>query len=336
MRCRILISLVVAVVGVVADPSSGAAGAGAQTRMAAARRWVTPRTVDGKPDLQGIWNFRSATPLERPAEFAGQEFLSDEDVARVEQRAAERRRVEIPGDPFYNTPPWWLDSGTQVVNTRRTSLIIDPPDGRFPAMTPEGVKRAADIERARIAVDGPESLGSWERCITRGLPAVMMPSIQNNNLQILQTPGYVAIITEMIHEARIVPLDDRAPLPQTVRAWTGYPRGRWEGDTLVVETSHFSDQADFLAPPGSRFLGAGSQLRLTERLSRIDAHTIDYRLTVEDPITWVRPWTLAFPLVKTDSRIYEYACHEGNYNMLHILSAARSMTAKSGVDDKRQ
>ena len=139
----------------------------------------------------------------------------------------------------------------------------------------------------------------------------------------------------MIHEARIVPLDDRAPLPRTLRAWTGYSRGRWDGDTLVLETSHFSDQADFLAPPGSRFLGGGSQLRLIERLSRIDAHTIDYRLTVEDPITWVRPWTVAFPLVKTDSRIYEYACHEGNYNMLHILSAARSMTAKGGVDDKR-
>jgi hypothetical protein len=124
-------------------------------------------------------------------------------------------------------------------------------------------------------------------------------------------------------------------LPQTVRAWTGYSRGRWDGDTLVLETSHFSDRADFLAPPGNRFLGGGTQLRLIERLTRIDARTIDYRLTVEDPTTWVRPWTVAFPLVKTDSRIYEYACHEGNYSMLHILSAARSMTAEHGVDDKR-
>ena len=133
----------------------------------------------------------------------------------------------------------------------------------------------------------------------------------------------------MIHEARIVPLDDRAPLPQTLRAWTGYSRGRWDGDTLVLETSHFSDQANFLAPAGNRFLGGGSQLRLIERLSRIDVHTIDYRLTVEDPITWVRPWTVAFPLVKTDSRIYEYACHEGNYNMLHILK-------RSAFDDRQE
>jgi hypothetical protein len=143
------------------------------------------------------------------------------------------------------------------------------------------------------------------------------------------------MLTEMIHEARIVPLDNRAPLPRTVRAWMGYPRGRWEGDTLVIETTHFSDQADFLAPPGSRFLGAGNQLRLIERLSRLDAQTIDYRLTVEDPITWVRPWTVAFPLVKTDSRIYEYACHEGNYNMRHILNAARSMSTQSGADQRR-
>jgi hypothetical protein len=334
VRHHILICLVAAMTDMVAGPWSGARGVGAQTLSPASRPWVTPRTTDGKPDLQGVWNFRSATPLERPAEFAGQEFLSDEDVARVEQRAAERRRVQRADDNLYNTPPWWLDSGTRVVNTRRTSLIIDPSDGRLPAMTPEGVKRAADLARMRDALDGPESLGSWERCITRGLPAVMIPSVQNNNLQILQIPGYVAITTEMIHEARIVPLDNRAPLPQTVRAWTGYPRGRWDGDTLVVETSHFSDQADFLAPPGSRFLGAGRQLRLIERLSRIDAETIDYRLTVEDPATWVRPWTVAFPLVKTDSLIYEYACHEGNYNMLHMLSGARSTTAKSGVFNK--
>jgi hypothetical protein len=336
MRRYILISLVVAVVAMVAGPLSGAGGAGAQTRMAASRRWVTPRTTDGKPDLQGVWSFRSATPLERPAEFAGQEFLSDEDVARVEQRAAERLRVEIPGDPFFNTPPWWLDWGTRVVNTRRSSLIIDPSDGRLPAMTPEGVQREADLKRARVAVNGPESLTPWDRCITRGLPAVMMPSAYNNNLQILQTPGYIALITEMIHEARIVPLDDRVPLPQTPRTWTGYSRGRWDGDTLVLETSRFSDQADFIAPPGDRFLGGGARLRLIERLSRIDARTIDYRLTVEDPTTWVRPWTVAFPLVKTDSRIYEYACHEGNYSMLNILSAARAMTATSGVDDQRQ
>jgi hypothetical protein len=334
MRRCILIGLTVAVVGTVAGLVSATGSAGAQRRMTDSRQWVTPRATDGKPDFQGVWNFGSATPLERPAEFAGQEFLSDENVAAVERRAAERRRVEIAGDPFFNTPPWWIDSGTRVVNTRRSSLITDPSDGRFPAMTPDGAKREADLAKARIAIDGPESLTPWDRCITRGLPAVMIPSAYNNNLQILQTPGYVAIVTEMIHEARIVPIDG-VPFSQTLRAWTGYSRGRWDGDTLVLETSHFLDQADFFAP-GDRFLGGGSQLRLTERLRRIDARTIDYRLTVEDPTTWVQPWTMAFPLVKTESRIYEYACHEGNYNMMNILSAARSMTAGSEANEKRQ
>ncbi len=295
-----------------AGQTSSVAGA---TKVSTTKRWVTPRTPDGKPDLQGFWNFSSATPLERPPEFAAREFLSDQNVAAIEQRAAQLRLVD-PDGRLLNTPPWWTDFGTRVVNNRRSSLIIDPPDGKVPAMTPEGLKRQADLTTARVAFDGPESLNPWERCITRGVPAVMLPGAQNNNLQLLQTPGYVVIATEMIHEARIVPLDGRTDAPQHLRAWMGHSRGRWEGDTLVVETTNFHEKADFL--------GAGGQLHLIERFRRIDAGTIDYRFTVEDPTTWTKPWTVAVPLVKTDSLIYEYACHEGNYSMGNMLSMARS------------
>jgi hypothetical protein len=297
------------------DVAGQASGVGADAKPRPAQPWVMPRTPDGRPDLQGIWDFRTATPLARPPEFAGREFLSDEEVAAVEQRAAERLQVHRPDDLLMNTPPWWLDFGTRVVPTKRSSLIVDPPDGRVPPMTPEALKRTADLRGTwarATAENGTEGLGPWERCITRGLPQAMLPGPANNNLQLVQTPGYIVIMTEMIHEARIVPIDGRGYLPQNLRAWTGYSRGRWEGDTLVVETTNFSDK--------SFFMGAAENLRLIERFTRIDAGTIEYRFTVEDPTTWTKPWTVAFPLVKTDSLIYEYACHEGNYSVRHVLS----------------
>ena len=322
MRHRVVVSaavpwLVAAIVilipaGVAGQASGPGAGAGPRV----AKRWVMPRTPDGQPDLQGVWDFRTATPLERPGEFAGREFLSDQNVAAVEQRAAERLRVYSPDDLLMNTPPWWLDYGTSVVSTKRSSLIVDPPDGRVPPMTPEGLKRTTDLLTARVSADGPEGLSAWDRCVTRGLPGAMLPSAYNNNLQLVQTPGYVVIMTEMIHEARIVPVDGRGSLPQDLRAWMGLSRGRWEGDTLVVETTNFSDRADFR--------GAGGKLRLIERFTPIDASTIDYRFTVEDPTTWTRPWTVAFPLVKSDGSIYEYACHEANYSLRNTLSTARA------------
>jgi hypothetical protein len=190
--------------------------------------WVPLHTPDGKPDLQGVWDFRTATPLERPREFADREFLSDQDLAAVERRAAERVRVQSPDDPLLNTAPWWLDFGTHVVSGRRSSLIIDPPDGRVPPMTPAGLKRQGDLLTARNVADGPEGLTPWDRCITRGLPEVMLPTAYNNNLQIVQSPGYVVIVTEMIHEARIVSTDGREHLPQSLRSWSGDSRGRWE------------------------------------------------------------------------------------------------------------
>jgi hypothetical protein len=317
-------ALVIATAGVVV----GFAAQASTTRKAPVA-WVTPRTPDGKPDLQGIWNFRSPTPLERPAEFADKEFLSDADVAAVERRAAELHRVERSDGNFMNTPPWWLDSGTRVAQNRRSSLIVDPRDGRLPALTPQGLKRQADVAREHMAAEGPESLNPWERCITRGLPAVMLPSAYNNYLQLLQTPGFIVIATEMIHEARIVPLDGRRHLPDGLRAWMGDSRGRWEGDTLVVDTTNFSPQADFWAPvAGSmRYMGGGGRMRLTERFTRTDADTIDYRFTVDDPATWARPWTVAVPMTRTDDRIYEYACAEANYNLKNMLGAARAADA---------
>ena len=243
-------------------------------------------------------------------------------MAAVERRGAERLRVQGPDDLLMNTPPWWLDYGTRVVSTKRSSLIIDPPDGRMPALTPEGLKRQTSLLTAHASADGPEGLTPWERCITRGLPGAMLPAAYNNDLQLVQTPGYVVIITEMIHEARIVPLDDRGHLPQNLRAWMGDSRGRWERDTLVVDTTNFSDQADFR--------GAGGKLHLVERFTRVDARTIEYRFTVEDPTTWTAPWTVAFPMVKSEGLMFEYACHEGNYSLQNILSIARAEeTAKT-------
>jgi hypothetical protein len=279
-----------------------------------------PRTADGQPDLQGIWDFRTATPLERPRELREQEFLDDQNRATVERRAAERLRVQSPDDPLLNTPPWWLDYGREVVRTGRSSLIVDPPDGRVPPMTPEGLKRQSAQLAARDAAEGPEGLTPWDRCITKGVPASMLPGAQNNNLQIVQTRDYVVIVTEMIHEARIVPLGKQPPLPANVGLWTGASRGRWEGSTLVVETTNFSD--------GASFLGAGRSLRIVERLTRVDANTLDYRLTIDDPATWTKPWTVAFPIARAEGPLYEYACHEGNYSMRNTLTAARAAESR--------
>ena len=291
------------------------------------KAWVPPRTSDGKPDLQGVWDFRTATPLERPAEFVEREFLSDGDVAAVERRAAERVRVQGPGDPLFNTPPWWLDFGTHVVSGGRSALIVDPPNGRVPQMTPAGLKRQATLLTAHTVADGPEGLTPWERCITRGLPEVMLPTAYNNNLQIVQTPGYVVIDTEMIHEARIVPTDGREHLPQSLRAWGGDSRGRWVGESLVVETTNFSDKTNFR--------GAGDNLRLTERFTRLDASTIDYQFTVEDATTWTAPWTVGFPLVKTSELMFEYACHEANYSLTNILGMTRTEEQAAAAAHRR-
>ena len=292
-----------------------------QAPSAQAKPPALPRSSDGHPDLQGIWDFRSATALERPARFAGREFMTPAEVAAYEQEAIEREDGRPPDDGRTEQsvhPVWWLDYGKTVVKSRRTSLIVDPPDGRIPAQTPQGRERAA-ARRAAAREHGPadsyENRSLQERCITRGLPEVILPGPYNNNLQIVQAPGYVVLFTEMIHDARVVPMDGRPHRSPNLRAWMGDSRGRWDGDTLVIDTTNFTDRTNFR--------GSGENLHLVERFTRVDADTIDYRFTVEDPTTWSRPWTVAYPIVRTDGPIYEFACHEGNYGLRGILTGAR-------------
>jgi hypothetical protein len=291
------------------------------------KRWTPPRMADGHPDLQGIWDFRSATPLERPARFAGKEFLTQDEVVAYEKEALEREDGRPPDDGRTENsvhPPAWLDYGKTVVKTRRTSLIVDPPDGRIPALTPEAQQRNAArraAARSRGPADSYEDRSLQERCITRGLPEGQLPGPYNNNMQVVQTSAYVVIVTEMIHDARIVPMDGRPHNPANMRQWMGDSRGHWEGDTLVVDTTNFTDKTSFR--------GSGANLHLTERFTRIDADTLEYRFTVEDPTTWTRPWTVAYPMVRTIGQMYEFACHEGNYGLRNILSTARAVEAEA-------
>ena len=291
----------------------------------------TLRTPWGHPDLQGVWNNNTSTPLERPDELAGKQVWTDEEQAEFTERqqAARENRDSREGagtdadvGRAYNA--FWFPVPGAAIN--RTSLISDPADGRVPALTPEGSARAeafAAMRRGRPS--GPENRSLWERCITRGLPR--LPGGYNNHFQIVQSPEYVAIVIEMIHEARIIPLDGRPHLSGGTQQWLGDSRGRWDGTTLVVETTNFSDRTNFR--------GSGAGLHLTERFTRVDADTIAYEFTVSDPTTWSRPWTAAFPLMSLQSAvggrdevslplIFEYACHEGNYGLVGQLGGARA------------
>jgi hypothetical protein len=299
-----------------------------------ANKWTPPHTPWGDPDLQGIWNNSTITPIERPKELGEKQFLTDDQAAGLEERAAQSRVDSPPpkGDPgTYNQ--FWFERGTKVVPTKRTSLIVDTPDGRVPPLTAEGQKR--DQERFRRL--GPEALGSsgngpfdsWEdisvvtRCITRGLPNAMIPGAYNNNLQIVQSPGFVALSSELMHETRIIPLNGRSHIDAGMHQWMGDSRGHWEGDTLVVDVTNFRDDdvTGFGVP--YRF-SETSHLHLVERFTRVNADTIDYEVTVDDPATFTRPWTASIPMVKSEGPIFEYACHEANYSMVDILKASRA------------
>ncbi len=272
----------------------------------------TVRTPDGQPDLQGLWTNSTTTPLERPAAMADRAVLTDEEVAALDAEAVGRNdRPPRPGDPGTYNEFWW-ERGTRL---KQTSLVVDPPDGRIPAMTADGQARAGWARGG----DSWTNRSLAERCITRGAPK--RPGGYNNNFLILQTPGYVVMLQEMIHEVRIIPLDGRPHVDEDIRFWMGDSRGRWEGDTLVVETTNFSDQIVFNS--FNCCPGAGANLRLVEHFTRVDADTIDHRYTVEDPATYAGPWTAAIPMTRLDGPIYEYACHEGNYGMENLLRGAR-------------
>jgi len=269
--------------------------------IAHAAPWTAPRTPWGDPDLQGVWNYATMTPLERPRDFASRAVLTAEEAAAYEQQTVARQAATN------NTagPDWW-DAGTRTLIDRRTSLIVDPDNGRLPSQTDDAkaraVARAASRPRGGLS-DGPEDLGLNVRCLlwsVAGPP--LQPGVYNNNVQIVQTRDYVAIVSEMIHDARIVPIDGRPH--GTVRRWMGDSRGWWEGATLVVDTINFSEKIEFR--------GATERLHLVERFTRSGPDTIDYRYTADDAATWTAPWTAAFPLRKSDMLMYEYACHEGN------------------------
>jgi hypothetical protein len=295
-----------------------------------ANTWTPPRTADGQPDLQGIWTNATVTPLERPADLAGKQTFTEQEASEFAKQAvqatnADRRDLPPELDVARAYNQFWYDRGTTVVGSKRTSLIVDPPDGRLPALTPQGQKRTDDFAQMRVLhpADGPENRTLNERCIkwaTAGPP--MLPGPYNNNYQIVQVPGYVVIVVEMIHDARIIPLDGRPHLPQNVRSWLGDSRGHWEGNTLVVETTN-------LRPDATYRNTVPESLHLTERFTRVDADTIQYEFTVNDPATFTKSWTAAIPMTKVPGPVYEYACHEGNYAMEGILGGARAEEKKS-------
>lgn len=286
--------------------------------------WQTPRTSWGHADLSGTWSTATITPLERPAELAGKASFTAAEAADYERVVVERtNRDQRPGDAAadvaraYND--FWWDSGTRVVPTRRTSLVVDPPDGRVPALTTAAQQRQAALAEARQLrgpADHPEDRNLWERCLTRGLPTAMLPQVYNNNYQIVQTTDHVVILAEMIHDARVIPLDGRPHLPAHLRTWMGDSVGRWDGDTLVVETTNFTDKTNYR--------GSTDQLRLVERFTRTAQDILTYRVTVHDPSTFTQPWTIELPVRRSDGEIYEYACHEANYGLEGILRGHRA------------
>ena len=285
-----------------------------------------PRTAYGKPDLQGVWDFRSITPMTRPERLGDQEFLTEEEAAELEQAAAARdlaawnreaRRTEAGGNVgAYNN--FWMDRGLKTVGTRRTSLIVDPPNGRYPDQTPESQERASargEYRRAHPA-DGPEDFSSGVRCIlgfNAGPP--FTPSAYNNNMQLFQTPDHVVIMTEMVNTSRVVPIDGGPHISGGVLQWSGDSRGHWEGETLVIETRNFD--------PKRKWRGTTDRMLLVERLTRMDGETLLYEFTVTDPEVWTAPWTAAVPLVLNPEPMFEYACHEGNYSMPVMLGGTR-------------
>ena len=266
------------------------------------------------PVLDGIWTYATMTPLERPRELAAKATLTRAEAVDYERQVNERQAA----NNATAGPDWW-DPGTRLLTDGRTSLIVDPADGRVPAFTPEAQQRAtarAQARRAGGSADGPEDRALNERCLNWSVAGPpMLPGVYNNNVQIIQTRDYVTIVNEMIHDARIVPMDGRPH--GTVPRWMGDSRGHWEGPTLVVDTVGFTDK--------TAFRGSGEHLHLVERFTRVDADTIEYRFTADDPSTWTRPFTGAFPMKKTAGLIYEYACHEGNErSMVGMLRGARA------------
>lgn len=322
---------------VVGQTPAAAAKATAKTGTAAKAPF---RTAWGDPDLQGVWNTATITELERPAQFAGKEFLTP-DEARQHEMAVARGEVTPVGHVSHNldAPPkggsiglyndFWMEQGSRVVASRRTSLIVDPKDGKIPPLTPEVQKKLAALAEARSKRRPNETLEdvpTTSRCVlwTGGPPII--PTFYNNNYQIVQTPDHVAIRIEMPTDYRIIPLDGRPHLSPAVGQWHGSSRGRWEGSTLVVDTTNFrTNAATFGVPNGRNFSWPSENMHVIERFTRVDKDTIKYEFTIEDPTVFTRPWSAEVPMVTATDKIYEYACHEGNYYISNVFGAARAM-----------
>lgn len=309
------------------------------------------KTPWGHPDLQGVWDYRTLTPLERPEELGDKAYLTEEEAAELERETLARnefllhreRQAAEAGDQvdsradgtpgFYNN--FWMDRGTTPIETRRTSLIVEPSNGRLPALTPDAQRRAdsdeaeriAGVRRGRLPAASWTDLDAGDRCIQH---AKAGPPIStggyNNNVQLFQTPDYVVLVAEQNHDARIIPLDGRDHVDDDIRQWMGDSRGRWEGDTLVIETVHFNGKHDQIGRP---LLSSGENLTLVERLTLTERDTLMYEYTVNDPTIWVSAWTAQHPMKRNPDSLYEFACHEGNYGLYGILAGSRAQEAEA-------
>jgi hypothetical protein len=309
------------VAGQTAAPASGKPAPAAQ----GTKKWTAPRTPDGQPDLQGYWTNSTYVPLERPDKVTKAFYTEQEFAAVVKDAAAREAEQTEPGtvaDVHYDFTQFGLDRSQSafVKSDLRTSMIVDPPNGKMPPLTTEGQKRAADRaaerRRAGATTDAVQNMPVGTRClIMAGSGPPMMNAGYNSNYQIVQGAGYVMILVEMIHDARIIPIDNRASLPDNMRQWMGDSRGHWEGDTLVIETTNLNGK--------NPFRGSSEKMKVTERISRLDANTLSYRFTIDDPATWSAPWTAEAPMTKSVGPIFEHACHEGNYGVRNTLAGAR-------------
>jgi hypothetical protein len=304
------------------------------TARATASSWTAPRTPWGDPDLQGTYTntYENGTPFERPDEFAGRklEDVNGEELKKI-KREAQQRAIGAFQGPIHAPDNWWQDN-LFLERGSQAWFVVDPADGKIPALTAEARQRTqaraeARKKSGRGPADSYEDRSLYDRCITRGLPGSMLPAIYGNQYQIVQAPGYVAILYEMIHEARVIPLDGRPAIGKQIEQDMGAARGRWDGDTLVVETTNFNGK--------NPFRGASENLKVTERFTRVADDVIDYKFTVEDPATWDKAWTAEAPLAKTEGPIFEFACHETNYGIPNILAGARAEEKQKAEQAKK-